>query len=68
MSQVEKVSVDPSIWLKEKWNPGEVIAFCNALSVKNRLFRLFSKTFVLIISNTRTKSSLGQICNQPYIG
>ncbi|KHN46469.1 Zinc finger CCCH domain-containing protein 46 [Glycine soja] len=23
-SQVEKVSVDPSIWLKEKWNPGEI--------------------------------------------
>jgi hypothetical protein len=26
-SQVENVSVDDSIWLKEKWNPGEVIVF-----------------------------------------
>ncbi|KAL5054978.1 hypothetical protein RYX36_035660 [Vicia faba] len=26
-SQVENASVDESIWLKEKWNPGEVIVF-----------------------------------------
>ncbi|GAU33984.1 hypothetical protein TSUD_61150, partial [Trifolium subterraneum] len=27
-SQVETASVDESIWLKEKWIPGEVIVFC----------------------------------------
>jgi hypothetical protein len=46
-SQVENASVDESIWLKEKWIPGEVIVFCCPwLRFRISVHSGFSETFI----------------------